>query len=457
MVKKIFDFVGKHKWMFMIAFAVVAAVCLMIGVDLGGECGAVMAMAVAATVPNVANTGGGNTVVGDAVTTTASDQLSSDLLESDVYEKVVRVRPSNTPIDTITRKIKKENSVSQVSEYYSVGVMPVKATLNMSSDIAASTASPVNIKLKAGEENLFDANDTILVPTAKGADGSFLVLYVQRKTDDGLLVCIATNTADNKFPLVSKTAEIIRVGFAGSEKDAQCVAMSALPTKSTNYCQVFEAQCEESEFQKFTAKEVQWDMTDIEENAVFEMKRKSEFSLMFGAMSKFYDSHKKEIVYTTKGMWWQAGSEFSYDKGAEFNNESLTALAQAVFTGNNGGKRRILFAGSDLIAKFQNLPVDRVVNDTNEYTTLGIDFSTIVTKFGRLEVVHADIFDHMGMSGNGFVLDPENAVSKEFKKFTRRVLDLKSSGVRNTEAVFMQEVRCVNLLNPAAHCRIVAE
>lgn len=448
MVKKIMNFVGKHKWMFMIAFAVVAAVCVVMGVDLGGECGAVMAMAVTA----VPNTGGGNTVVGDAVTTTASDELSPEMLESDVYEKVVRVRPSNTPIDTITRKIKSENSVSQVSEYYSVGVMPIKAQTASSIDKDA-TGSKV---LKVDNPDLFDANDTILVPDVK-VDGGFLVLYVQSKSTEGDLTVIATNTPDNKFPAITSGIDVIRIGFAGSEKDAQCVAMSALPTKSTNYCQVFEAQCEESEFQKFTAKEVKWNMTDIEENAVYEMKRKSEFSLMFGAMSKFYDNIKKENVYTTKGMWWQAGSEFTYDADAEFGNESLTSMAQTIFTGNNGGKRRLLFAGSDLIAKFQNLPVDRVVNDTNEYTTLGIDFSTIVTKFGRLEVVHAEIFDQMGMSGNGFVLDPENAVSKEFKKFTRRVLDLKSSGVRNTEAVFMQEVRCVNLLNPSAHCRIVAE
>lgn len=450
MVKKIFDFVGKHKWMFMLAFAVVAAVCLMIGVDLGGECGAVMAMAVAA----VPNTGGGNTVVGDAVTTTASDELSPELLESDVYEKVVRVRPSNTPIDTITRKIKSEKSVSQVSEYYSVGVMPIEAQTTSAISNATASATPLTVD----NHLLFDVNDTIIVPSIKvNAEGEFLVMYVQSKDADGKLNVVATNTTGNKFPAVGTGIKIYRVGFAGSEKDAQCAAMSALPTKSTNYCQVFEAQCEESEFQKFTAKEVKWDMTDIEENAVFEMKRKSEYSLMFGSMAKFYDTNKRENVYTTKGMWWQADSEFQYDPDADFNNESLTALSQKVFTGNNGGKRRLLFAGSDLIARFQNLPVDRVVNDANEYTTLGIDFSTIVTKFGRLEVVHAEIFDQLGMSGNGFVLDPENAVSKEFKKFTRRVLDLKTSGVRNTEAVFMQEVRCVNLMNPAAHCRIIAE
>lgn len=448
MVKKILNFVARHKYMVVLCMAVVAVLCAFFGHDMMAD-GTMFAMAVAA----VPNQGGGHTVVGDAVTTTASDELSPELLESDVYEKVVRVRPSNTPIDTITRKIKSENSVSQVSEYYSVGVMPVRSTT--ASSITNAAASPQ--KLTVSSPLLFDANDTILVPSVKGADGAFLVLYVQKKDDDGQLTVVCTNTTDNKFPAISSGVDIVRVGFAGSEKDAQCVAMSALPTKSINYCQVFEAQCEESEFQKFTAKEVKWDMTDIEENAVFEMKRKSEFSLMFGAMSKFYDSNKKETVYTTKGMWWQAGSEFNYEKDAEFTNESLTSLAQTVFTGNNGGKRRILFAGSDLIAKFQNLPVDRVVNDSNEYTTLGIDFSTIVTKFGRIEVVHADIFDQMGMHGNGFVLDPENAVSKEFKKFTRRVLDLKSSGVRNTEAVFMQEVRCVNLLNPAAHCRIVAE
>lgn len=453
MVKKIFDFVGKHKWMFMIAFAVVAAVCVVMGVDLGGECGAVMAVA-ATAVPNVANTGGGHTVVGDAVTTTASDQLSPDLLESDVYEKVVRVRPSNTPIDTITRKIKKENSVSQVSEYYSVGVMPIEAQTTSAISNGTASATPLTVD----NHLLFDVNDTIIVPSIKvNSKGEFLVMYVQSKDADGKLNVVATNTDENKFPAVGTGIKIYRVGFAGSEKDAQCAAMSALPTKSTNYCQVFEAQCEESEFQKFTAKEVKWDMTDIEENAVFEMKRKSEYSLMFGSMAKFYDTHKRENVYTTKGMWWQAGSEYGYNKDEEFNYETLTNLAKAVFTGNNGGKRRILFAGSDLLAHLQNLPVDRVVNDTNEYTTLGIDFSTIVTKFGRLEVVHAEIFDEIRMPGCGFVLDPENAVSKEFKKFTRRVLDLKTSGVRNTEAVFMQEVRCVNLLNPAAHCRIVVE
>ena len=448
MVKKILNFVARHKYMVVLCMAVIAVLCAILGHDAMAD-GTVFAMAVAA----VPNQGGGNTVTGTPLTTEVTEELSPELLEKDIYSKVVKVRPSNTPVDTITRSVKREKATSQIVEYYSVGVMPTKTQLS-TAITAASNANPVSLVAK---EKIFDANDTILVPSVKGVNNEYLVLYVTKKTDDDNYMVIATNTSNGYVPAIGANAELVRIGFAGAEKDAQCAVMQALPTKDQNYCQVFEVQCEESEFQKFTGKEVAWNMTDIEENAVYEMKRKAEFSFLFGAMARFNDPQKKENVYTTKGMWWQAGSEFKYDKDGDFSQESLTALAQTVFTGNNGGKRRILFAGSDLIAHLNNLPVDRVANDGNEYVKLGIDFSTLVTKFGRIEVVHADVFDQMGMPGNGFVMDPENVVRKEFKPFTRRVLDLKSSGVRNTEAVFMQEVACINLLNPAAHCRIVAE
>ena len=450
MVQKIMNFVCTHKWLFVVCLAVIAAVCVIVGCDAESACGATLAMA-AAVVPNE---GGGRTIVGEPLTTDITREEATELLENDVYEKVIKVRPSNTPIDTITRNVKRSPATSQIVEFYSVGVMPNMALLTES---VATTENSNPVTIVVSDSTLFDVNNTILVPDVRVENDNFLVLYVQKKTDDNKLVVLATNTENNYMPAISSGTVMIRIGFAGSEKDAQCSVTQALPDKSQNYCQVFEAQCEESEFQRFTGKEVKWDMTDIEELCVYEMKRKMEYSLLFGSKSKFYDSLKKEYVYTAEGIWWQAGSEHAYSKDADFDQESLTALAQTVFTGNNGDKRRILFAGSDLVAKFQNLPVERIVTDSNEYTVHGIDFSTIVTKFGRIEIVHADVFDQVGMSGNGFVLDPTNVERKEFKKFTRRVLDLKTSGVRNTDAVFMQEVCCLNLFNPATHCRIVAE
>lgn len=451
MVKKIVNFIAKHKWAFMIGFAVIAVVCVVMGCDLGGDCGAVLAMS-AAVVPN---DGGGKTIVNTPLSTDITREESVNLLERDVTEDIIKVRPNSTPLDAVTRRIKKQKSVSQISAYYSVGVMPKESKIKTQVS-AGSANTPVTITVE--DSTLFEVNDTVMLPSVKVEGRGYLTLYVQKKTDEGNLVVIAINTESNAVPQIAAGAKVIRIGFAGSEKDAQAPAMQALPDDRENYCQVFEAQCEETEFQRLTDKEVEWNMTDIEEQCIYEMKRKIEDSLMFGQKSKFRDPLKKEMVYTTEGMWWQAGTEYTYNKDEDFENKTLTELTQAVFAGNNGSKNRILFAGSDLIAKLQNLSYyERTIGASEEMTKFGVDFNVIVTKFGRLNIVHLETFDELDMAYCGFVLDPSNAVRKEFKPFTRRELDLKKAGVRNTDAVFFQEVCCVNLMNPKTHCRITLD
>ncbi|MBQ2979870.1 MAG: DUF5309 family protein [Bacteroidaceae bacterium] len=452
MVKKIVNFVAKHKWAFMIGFAVIAVVCVVMGCDLGGDCGMALAMSTA-VVPGTDDHG--KTILNAPLSTDITREESENLLLRDVSKDVVKVRPQSTPLDAVTRRIKKQKSVSQITAYYSVGVMPKKSTISEVTKAGTATAAGT---ITVADSYYFEVNDTFIVPSVTGAKGGFLTLYVQKKTDEGDLVVLALNDANTAIATTLAGKEIVRIGFAGSEKDAQAPAMNALPDDKENYCQVFESQCEETEFQRLTDKEVEWEMTDIEEQCIYEMKRKIEDSLMFGVKSKIQDNIKKETIYTTDGMWWQAGSEFSYNESEDFDNKTLTALSQRVFAGNNGSKNRILFAGSDLIAKFQNLAYyERHIAASEEMTKFGVDFSVIVTKFGRLNIVHLELFDEVGMSGCGFVLDPTNAVRKEFKPFTRRELDLKKAGIRNTDAVFFQEVVCVNLMNPKTHCRITVE
>lgn len=453
------NFVAKHKWVFMLAFAVIAVVCVVMGFDFGGDCGAVLAMSAAVVVNEGDN---GKTIVNAPLSTDITRDESPNLLERDVTEDIIKVRPNSTPLDAVTRRIKKQKSVSQVTAYYSVGVMPKKDTITSAvagtGDSSNPSTSPTAGKLVVKNSVFFEVNDTLMVPAVEGSRGGFLLLYVQKKDDEGNLSVVAINGANTEIVTSLANKEIIRVGFAGAEKDAQAPAMQALPDDKENYCQVFETQCEETEFQRLTDKEVEWNMTDIEEQTVYELKRKIEDSLMFGKKTRLRDTIKKETIYTTEGMWWQAGSEFSYDKEEDFENKTLTALAQTVFSGNNGSKNRILFAGSDLIAKFQNLAYyERTIGASEEMTKFGVDFNVIVTKFGRLNIVHLETFDELGMAGCGFVLDPSNAVRKEFKPFTRRELDLKKAGIRNTDAVFFQEVCCVNLMNPKTHCRITVE
>ncbi len=455
MVKKIVNFVGRHKFFLLSLMALAAVVCELIGIDLLGMYGSegvMMAMSVA-VVPDT--DGNGNTIVGGPLSTDITREVSENLLLRDVSKDVVKVRPNSTPLDAVTRRIKKQKATSQITAYYSVGVMPKKSSIS-SVDTVGSSSAPG--KLTVADSTFFGVNDTIIIPTVNGKEGGFLTLYIQKMTDENQLVVQALNDDNTAITADLAGKEIIRIGFAGSEKDAQAPAMQALPDDKENYCQVFEAQCEETEFQRLTDKEVEWEMTDIEEQTIYEMKRKIEDTLMFGVKSKIQDPLKKETIYTTEGMWWQAGSEFSYNADEDFENKTLTALSQRVFAGNNGSHNRVLFAGSDLIAKFQNLAYyERHIAASEEMTKFGVDFSVIVTKFGRLNIVHLELFDEVGMPGNGFVLDPTNAVRKEFKPFTRRELDLKKAGIRNTDALFFQEVVCVNLMNPKTHCRITVE
>ncbi len=452
MGKKNLKFGQGYKVVLLLSMAAIALVCVIMFMD--SDSGMMLLSVAAAGVPAQ---GGGVVVKDEPLTTGATRELSPELLEKDIYEKVIKVRPGNTPIDTITRKAKRRKCKSQITEFYSMGVMPTNSTLKTA--VAQNTSQNALTTIDITDANFFDVNDTILVPSVEisEANGGYLMLYVQKKTDDGKFVVLAANTTQNRMPAIPQGAELVRMGFAGAEKDAQCPAMQGLPTKSRNYCQVFEKQVEESEFQKLTSKEVEWNMTDVEEQAVYDYKRAVEFSLLFGSMSEIFDSLKKETVYTTQGMWWQAENEFEYQKNGSFDNTTLSALSKEVFSGNNGSDRRFLFAGADLIEKLQNLEVTRTINDENEYVKLGMTFSSIVTKFGRLEVIHAEVFDQMGLPGNGFVLDPANIQRNEFKPFTRTILDLKKSGQRNVNAVFMQEVCCVNLYNPSTHCRIVAK
>lgn len=88
-------------------------------------------------------------------------------------------------------------------------------------------------------------------------------------------------------------------------------------------------------------------------------------------------------------------------------------------------------------------------------TAWGIDFSELQSKFGRLYVVFSDIFDVMGMPGNGIIIDPEYIQKHVFIPFNAERLDLRGSGQRNTEAMVLTEASCLTLRYPDAHARVI--
>ena len=204
-------------------------------------------------------------------------------------------------------------------------------------------------------------------------------------------------------------------------------------------------------------KEVEWDFSDQEEVAIYDMRLSMEKSFLFGIKSSIYDPVKKENVNLTGGIWWQAGKDFYYNCSDDFTNDILIDLMRNAFTGNSGNKRKVLLAGSGLIARLSTLDVIRTMSNESSMVKWGLDFNEIVSKFGKLYVIHSEIFDDCGRVDDGIIIDPEYLQKWSHVPFGSQTLDLKKAGIRNTDALVLTEASCMTLRYPDAHMRIVGE
>jgi hypothetical protein len=118
-------------------------------------------------------------------------------------------------------------------------------------------------------------------------------------------------------------------------------------------------------------------------------------SYLLGVKSIIQDETGRD-VYTTEGVYWQAGKEFAYGANAEgkFTFEELVYLSKAAFTGGNGNKKKYFLVGSDLMAE---LSLIKYANNQKQadktHVRYGITFDVIKTNFGILYVALDETFD----------------------------------------------------------------
>lgn len=409
----------------------------------------------------IPGTEGGAHVVGGPVTTDLAAVTSPDLLRNEIDKRIVRIRPMSTPLDQISRWGGSRKSGSMVVDYYAVDTKPTVASITVAPDLDATYmgAGYEHVHIETDNNRLFEITETILVPDVKAASGEQLVLYVVTKDDTSLTVIPLNgpmSDGNHTMPAVPAGARLVRMGRAASELDVQTAQFSAMPVKRSNFCQIFKAQVEQSTLMKIADKEVGWTFSDQEEAAIIDMRLGMEKNFLFGTRCRFTDTVKEETVFITGGVWNQAGRTFEYDPSA-FDLRVMVSLTREAFTENAGSTRKILLAGSDLIERVNNLDYNRVVMAGDKVTKWGIDFNEIHTKFGSLYVLHSEIFDRCGHSADGIVIDPEYIQKYSHIPFRAERLDLKKSGVRNTDAVVLTEASCLVLRYPNAHLRVTAK
>lgn len=390
-------------------------------------------------------------ISGKPLTTDNAPDVSPSLLSNAIDKAIVKIRPMATPLDQISRMghVRRVDSVEV--DYYSVDTRADRDTVKLFAQKRGEEGAEETIyQLEVDHPSRFEATDTFTAAD----DVSGAMYYILSKSPDGVMLCVQLGGKNDGSDLPAEGDEIVRMGRAATQLDVQTPQFAALPTKRSNYCQIFKMQVEQSLVMKLSHKEIGWDFSDQQEAAVYDMRLGMEKQFLFGRKGKVYDHLKQESVTFTGGIWHQAGKDINVNL-ATFDSKALVDMLCAAFSENSGSRRKVLLAGRDLISALNKLDNTRVITSRDQVTQWGIDFSELQSKFGRLYVVYSDIFDTMGMPGNGLVIDPEYIQKHVFIPFTADTLDLRGSGQRNTEAMVLTESSCLTLRYPEAHARVI--
>lgn len=412
-------------------------------------------------------------------TETVGRQVEPDLYTKDIDTRITKIRPMATPIDQISRYAKAQPSDSFEVKYYSVGTRPIKTTLT--ANVTAMSGSNTSVAISVADPNLFTLDDTIRVVGKKAITKADGTAYTQNDTNvPDLVLCVCgrdssgnplvyavngtANSAGQTILVPAITAAdvtLVRMGKACGELDVQTGRFNNIPSAEIQYCQNFMIQIEQSTFDKIAAKEVDWGFSDLEEDGIYDMRLAQENTYLWGVKRKIHHVSKDGMAtWFTGGIWWMAGQDITVGHWdatagkAVISDNDLVDIAKDLFVGTGiGNKRKILFCGSDMLAAFSKIESDKFrLKDTVEIWNL--KFKSWDTDFGEILTIHHELFNENGMSDCGFALDPEYLTKKTHVSWSRNVLDLKKAGVRNTDAVVLQEVACLYLRYAKAHARM---
>ena len=384
-------------------------------------------------------------------------------LEEDLNPTLVKIRPQDTPIDTITRMIgNTEKSESWVAGGWEIGTREVsdKVTANIGASATKINVATPDMWLVGDTFVLVNANGPVL---DNGTTGKPISCLVTAKSGNELSVQRVGASANTTLPAVTATGTgvevlALRLSRAVSELTASVTGFAIQPTDRKYFNQTHMCQVEESVIHALHKKKVAMDFSTYKEQTLWDFKRGMEFANLFqvGGLSK---DDNGELVHLATGLWWQMTEQSTIDFSDPngMSDDDWNKLGKDIFEGNNGSDRRFLLAGPDLMLHISKVPAyAKQLEAKNTEMVLGVRVYKIETPFGELLVKPMGTLFTGYFAKCGMVIDVNYLKKFVMEPLTATVLELDKTGQRRVKnAVRMHETYSLFLENLPAHRKIV--
>ncbi len=386
-------------------------------------------------------------VADQTVTTEVAKDTSANLLRPDISKKITKIMPAAAPLDTLIREAGAHEKTNSLDfKFYSSELRPFQDKLGDAFTRPASLPSDGVYDLTVVSGKVWQIDDGMIFHGVDGDDGLPLVAHIVGKTSDTLEVIFLNGSDETGQPegsvppasIADETA-IGRLGNAKAELDAQTDPYGHLPTDAWNYSQQHMAQVEESFWQKMHEKEVDWDIRDMQNLSLFDLRCKMEATSWFGVRRKVYDPKRDVYKFHSGGVVRFIDRKIEIP-ARDVTDNDWAEWTKQIFVGNAGSDRRYLFCGSDLNVKLSKVPhISKQIDGNSTEVVYGITFNKIETNFGVLLMRHHQLFNYHGFKDAAVVLDLNNIRKRVFDPMKTRKLDLMSSGIKKANAYVLEE------------------
>lgn len=393
---------------------------------------------------------------GTTVVSTDGEGNGANYLDDDLNPTLVKIRPQDTPIDTITRMIgNTEKSEAWEAGGWEIGTREVSDTIAEAITDGATT-------VKVATPDMWLVGDTFVLINDKGPvlDGTNkpISCLVTAKSGSTLSVQRVGATTSTAMPAVAIDTEVsaLRLSRAVSELTASVTGFAIQPTDRKYYNQTHMCQVEESVIHALHKKKVAMDFSTYKEQTIWDFKRGMEFANLFqvGGLSK---DDNGELVHLATGLWWQMSEQSTIDFSKAMTDDDWNALGKDIFEGNNGSDRRFLLAGPELMLHISKVPAySKQLEAKNTEMVLGVRVYKIETPFGELLVKPMGTLFDGYFAKCGIVIDVNYLKKYVMEPLTATVLELDKTGQRRVKnAVRMHETYSLFLENLPVHRRII--